>query len=225
MPAFERRMRWFLSNRPELSGNIARLDVPGVGRRYLAAILTRDRLHAILRVMLDEDEFLSPYGIRSLSKVHSARPYRTTVGGQAFKIDYQAAESESDLFGGNSNWRGPVWFPINYLIIESLQKFHHYYGDDFRVELPTGSGKLVNLNDVATKLSRRLMRIFLRDEAGRRPVYGDATRFQEDPLWRDYVLFHEYFHGDTGMGLGASHQCGWTALVAKLIQQSGGTLV
>jgi hypothetical protein len=175
--------------------------------------------------MLDEDEFLSPYGIRSLSKVHSARPYRTTVGGQAFKIDYQAAESESDLFGGNSNWRGPVWFPINYLIIESHQKFHHYYGDDLRVELPTGSGKLVNLNDVATKLSRRLMRIFLRDEAGRRPVYGDATRFQEDPLWRDYVLFHEYFHGDTGMGLGASHQCGWTALVAKLIQQSGGTLV
>jgi hypothetical protein len=187
--------------------------------------LTPQRLRAVLKVMLDEDEFLSPYGIRSLSKAHSRRPYRMTVGGHTFTIEYQPAESESDLFGGNSNWRGPVWFPINYLIIESLQKFHHYYGDDLKAELPSRSGNLTNLNDVATEISRRLMRIFLRDEAGRRPVYGESTRFQDDPLWRDYVLFHEYFHGDTGMGLGASHQCGWTALVAKLIQQSGGALV
>jgi hypothetical protein len=173
--------------------------------------------------MLDEDEFLSPHGIRSLSKVHSARPYSKTVGGHTFTIDYQPAESESELFGGNSNWRGPVWFPINYLIIEALQRFHHYYGDDLKVECPTGSGNLVNLNEVATELSRRLMRLFLRDEKGRRPIYGGSGKFQEDPLWRDKILFYEYFHGDNGAGLGASHQTGWTGLVAKLIQQSGGS--
>jgi hypothetical protein len=223
MPDFARRMNWFLSNRPELSGSIARLDVPGLGKRYLAAILTPERLRSILKHMLDEDEFLSPHGIRSLSKVHSARPYSKTVGGHTFTIDYQPAESESELFGGNSNWRGPVWFPINYLIIEALQRFHHYYGDDLKVECPTGSGNLVNLNEVATELSRRLMRLFLRDEKGRRPIYGGSGKFQEDPLWRDKILFYEYFHGDNGAGLGASHQTGWTGLVAKLIQQSGGS--
>jgi hypothetical protein len=223
MPDFARRMNWFLSNRPELSGSIARLDVPGLGKRYLAAILTPERLRSILKHMLDEDEFLSPHGIRSLSKIHSARPYSKTVGGHTFTIDYQPAESESELFGGNSNWRGPVWFPINYLIIEALQRFHHYYGDDLKVECPTGSGNLVNLNEVATELSRRLMRLFLRDEKGRRPIYGGSGKFQEDPLWRDKILFYEYFHGDNGAGLGASHQTGWTGLVAKLIQQSGGS--
>jgi hypothetical protein len=223
MPDFARRMNWFLSNRPELSGSMARIDVPGLGKRYLAAILTRERLQSILRYMLDEDEFLSPYGIRSLSKVHDARPYSMTVDGQPFTINYQPAESTSSLFGGNSNWRGPVWFPINYLIIEALQRFHHYYGDDLKVECPTGSGNLVNLDEVATELSRRLMRLFLRDEEGKRPVYGDARKLQEDPLWRDNILFYEYFHGDTGAGLGASHQTGWTGLVAKLIQQSGGS--
>jgi hypothetical protein len=172
--------------------------------------------------MLDEDEFLSPYGIRSVSKYHEAHPYILVVNGQTFSIDYQPAESESGLFGGNSNWRGPIWFPINYLIIESLQKFYHYYGDSVQVELPTGSGNLVTLHEVARDLSRRLIRLFLRDENGRRPVYGGTTVFQEDPHWRDLILFHEYFHGDNGAGLGASHQTGWTGLVAKLIQQSGG---
>ncbi|MGD8998440.1 MAG: glucosidase, partial [Anaerolineae bacterium] len=161
--------------------------------------------------------------IRSLSKVHGARPYSMTVDGQTFTVDYQPGESESDLFGGNSNWRGPVWFPVNYLIIEALQRFHHYYGDDLRVECPTGSGNLVNLNEVATELSRRLMRLFLRGEEGGRPVHGGSSKFQEDPLWRDKILFYEYFHGDNGTGLGASHQTGWTGLVAKLIQQSGGS--
>jgi hypothetical protein len=222
VPDFARRMRWFLRNRPNLSGNMARIDVPGLGERYLVAILTPGRLRSVLRYMLDEDEFLSPYGIRSLSKVYEAHPYSMTVDGKTFTIDYQPAESESSLFGGNSNWRGPVWFPVNYLIIEALQRFHHYYGDDLKVECPTGSGNLVNLNDVATELSRRLMRLFLRDEEGRRPMYGSEQRFQEDPLWRDRILFYEYFHGDNGAGLGASHQTGWTGLVAKLIQQSGG---
>jgi hypothetical protein len=219
---FARRMRWFTRNRPHLSGNMASIDVPGVGQRTITAILTRERLVRVLRYMLDEDEFLSPYGIRSLSKVHRDHPYDVSFGGAKFCIDYQPAESRTGLFGGNSNWRGPIWFPINYLIIESLQKFHHYYGDEFKVECPTGSGTWRTLDQVARELSRRLIRLFTRDGGGRRPVYGGTTTFQRDPHWRDMVLFYEYFDGDNGAGLGASHQTGWTGLVAKLIQQSGG---
>jgi hypothetical protein len=222
MPIFARRVEWFVKNRPHLAGNMASVDVPGVGQRTIAAILPPERLARVLRYMLDENEFLSEYGIRSLSKVHAENPYTLTVGGQSFTINYEPAESESGLFGGNSNWRGPVWFPINFLIIESLQKFHHYYGDDFKVAFPTGSGQLMNLWEVAEALSKRLIRLFLRNKEGKRPIYGGVTQFQGDPHWRDLILFHEYFHGDNGAGLGASHQTGWTGLVAKLIQQSGG---
>jgi hypothetical protein len=218
---FRRRLRWFTRQRPHLSGNMASVDVPGVGQRVLTAILTQERLESVLRYMLDENEFLSPYGIRSLSKVHHEHPYSVTFGGETFTINYQPAESQSGMFGGNSNWRGPVWFPINYLIIESLRKFHSYYGDACRVECPTGSGNAMTLDQVADELSQRLRRIFLRDEQGRRPVYGSTEVLQQDPHWRDLVLFYEYFHGDNGAGLGASHQTGWTGLIAQLIQQQG----
>jgi len=224
MPTFKRRMQWFVENRPELAGNMASVDVPGAGKRRLTAILTRGRLVRVLRRLLDPAEFLSPYGIRSVSKYHRDHPYSFTVNGQTHTVRYQPAESQTGLFGGNSNWRGPVWFPINYLLIESLQKFHHYYGDDLQVEHPTGSGNLRNLNQVAADLSCRLTRLFLRDSAGRRPIYGGTDVFQHNPHWRDHLLFHEYFHGDNGAGLGANHQTGWTGLVAKLIQQSGGLL-
>jgi len=220
---FTRRMRWFTRNRPHLGGNLACTDVPGVGGRILTALLTRERLVSVLRTMLDEDEFLSPYGIRSLSKVHLAQPYTVSYGEETFSIDYQPAESRTGLLGGNSNWRGPVWFPINYLIVESLQKFHRYYGEDLKVECPTGSGVMMTLDEVAQDLSRRLIRLFTRDLVGRRPVYGERARYRQDPHWRDLVLFYEYFHGDTGVGLGASHQTGWTGLVTELIQQSGGS--
>ena len=172
--------------------------------------------------MLDENEFLSEYGIRSVSKFHQKNPYKFYVGGQTHTIGYQPAESESGLFGGNSNWRGPIWFPINYLLIESLQKFHHYYGDSLKVECPTGSGQMMTLGEVATELSHRLVKMFLRNGDGNRPIYGGLKTFQKDPDWNDLVLFNEYFHGDNGAGLGASHKTGWTGLVAKLIQQSGG---
>lgn len=221
-PTLARRMNWFIRNRPHLSGNIAQVDIRGVGERRLMALLTRERLVRVLHYMLDENEFLSPYGIRSLSKYHEAHPYTLQVNGYSYTVGYEPAESRSGLFGGNSNWRGPVWFPINYLIIEALQKFHHYYGDSLQVEFPTNSGYLMNLGEVATELSKRLVRLFLPDEQGRRPIYGGLEPFQSDPHWRDYVWFYEYFHGDNGAGLGASHQTGWTGLVAKLIQQIGG---
>ncbi|MBE7555461.1 MAG: glucosidase [Anaerolineales bacterium] len=222
MPDFKRRLHWFVQNRFHLSGNIASVDVPGVGERRLVAFLTRERLVRVLQKMLDENEFLSGYGIRSVSKYHRDHPYSFDVDGQAHTVSYQPAESESGLFGGNSNWRGPIWFPINYLIIESLQKFHHYYGDDLKVECPTGSGQMMTLGEVAIELSQRLMRLFLRNAEGRRPIYGGLHLFQTDPHWRDLILFNEYFHGDNGAGLGASHQTGWTGVIAKLIQQSGG---
>src|ERR687887_108095 len=164
--------------------------------------------------MLDDKEFLSPYGIRSISQVHRERPFQLHVNGMAHSVTYEPAESSTGLFGGNSNWRGPIWFPVNYLLVESLQKFHHYLGEDFRVECPTGSGRMMNLWEVAAELSRRLSRIFLRDERGRRPVFGGIEKFQTDPRWRDLILFHEYFHGDDGAGIGASHQTGWTGLAA-----------
>jgi len=170
---------------------------------------------------LDEREFLSPYGIRALSQFHRNNPYTLRVNGNEHRVDYEPGESSTGLFGGNSNWRGPIWFPTNYLLVESLQKFHHYLGDDFKVEFPTGSGKMMNLWEVAGELSRRMTSIFLQDERGRRPVFGNLEKFQADPHWRDLVLFHEYFHGDSGAGVGASHQTGWTGVVTKLMQQSG----
>ncbi|MBV9209384.1 MAG: glucosidase [Acidobacteria bacterium] len=221
LKGFERRLEWFVNNRPDLTGNVASVVTPGRKERRLLSILDEDKLRRILKVMLDEEEFFSPYGIRALSRFHKEHPYKIRLDGTEYRVDYEPAESSTGLFGGNSNWRGPVWFPVNYLIIESLQKFHYYLGDDYKVECPTGSGRLLNLWEVAGEISRRLSRIFLRDESGRRPVFGDTEKFQTDPRWKDYVPFYEYFHGDTGAGLGASHQTGWTGLVAKLIQQSG----
>ena len=224
LPDFKRRLFWFFENRIYLrdNGNVACAKAAGDHSRRLLSIVNRDRLIKVLRPMLDENEFLSAYGIRSLSKFHKDHPYSFHVDGQAHTISYQPAESESGLFGGNSNWRGPIWFPINFLLIESLQKFHHYYGDSLQVECPTGSGRMMTLGRVATELSRRLVRLFLRNGHGERPIYGGQRVFREEPHWQDLILFNEYFHGDNGAGLGASHQTGWTGLVAKLIQQSGG---
>jgi hypothetical protein len=221
LPDFSRRMRWFIKNRPDLCGNIFSVDIPGEGERRLLSLVDPDRLRRLLERMLDPDEFLSPHGIRSVSKWHAAHPARVDLAGVTHTVTYEPAESTTGLFGGNSNWRGPIWFPINYLLVESLQRYHHYLGDDFTVELPAGSGDEHTLWEVATELSRRLIDIFLPDGDGRRPVNGGNVLFDTDPDWRDHVAFHEYFHGDTGAGLGASHQTGWTALVAKLIRQSG----
>ena len=190
------------------------------GPRVLLTIANRNKLERIYRYMLDENEFLSPYGIRALSKFHREHPFTLQVDGQTHSVNYEPAESTTDLFGGNSNWRGPIWFPMNFLLIESMQRVHFYYGDDFKVEFPTGSGQKKTLWNAAGELSRRLSHIFLRRD-GRRPVYGDAELMQKDPFWRDLILFYEYFNGETGAGLGASHQTGWTALVAKLLEQSG----
>lgn len=229
LPGFKQRMEWFINNRPDLRQNVACMESPGIGARRLLAICYKppggneeqNKLRRILHKMLDENEFLSPYGIRSVSKYHQSHPYLLKLDGEEYRIDYEPAESTNAMFGGNSNWRGPIWFPINYLIIESLQKFHYYLGDDFKVEFPTGSGNQMNLWEVSQELSKRLNKIFLKDESDKRPVYGDLEKFQTDPNWRDLILFHEYFHGDDGAGLGASHQTGWTGLVAKLIQQCG----
>jgi hypothetical protein len=222
LPGFKRRMQWFIENHPEFNAHLVEATRRGSsGIRRLLSIVTRDQLPRVLGFMLDEAEFLSAHGIRAVSRVHAAHPYVLRLGDMEHRVDYEPAESSSALFGGNSNWRGPVWFPVNYLLIESLQKFHHFYGDDVKVPCPTGAGPTLNLWDVSADLSRRLARIFLRDDAGRRPVYGGAETFQQDPHWRDLLLFYEYFHGDNGAGIGASHQTGWTALVAKLLQQSG----
>ena len=221
LPGFRQRMDWFVANRPDLCQNLAPLLRHGIEERHLLSALTPDRLRRVLERLLDEAEFLSPHGIRSVSKFHEANPYTLRVDGQEYRVDYEPAESRTGLFGGNSNWRGPVWLPINFLLIESLQRFHYYFGEDFKVEFPTGSGRRLNLGDVAGELSRRLSRLFLRDAQGRRPVFGGTEKFQTDPHFRDYPLFFEYFHGDNGAGIGASHQTGWTALVAKLLQQSG----
>jgi hypothetical protein len=183
--------------------------------------VNRKHLKRVLSRMLDETEFLSPYGVRGLSRYHSDHPYEVHVNGNMSRVEYEPAESSTGLFGGNSNWRGPIWFPVNYLLVESLQKFHHYYGEDFKVECPTHSRNESDLWQVAAEISRRLTHIFLRDSNGRRPVAGGIDLFQSDPHWRDLILFYEYFHGDNGAGIGASHQTGWTGLVAKLIEQSG----
>ena len=221
MQGFKRRMQWFIDNRRDLTHNVASMVVPGKGERRLLSLCDPDQLRRVLRRMLDEEEFLSPYGIRSLSRAHRNKPYVFSGDGVEHSVGYEPGESQTGLFGGNSNWRGPVWFPLNYLLIESLQRFHHYLGDEFKVECPVRSGKMMTLWEVAAEISRRLSRIFLRDEKGQRAVYDGASLFQTDPYWRDLVLFYEYFHGDTGAGLGASHQTGWTGLVAKLLQQSG----
>jgi hypothetical protein len=221
LPGFRRRMEWFINNRPEF-GEYVESEMCGdrCTRRFLS-LVNRDRLRSVLRYMLDQNEFLSPHGIRAVSQFHKDNPYVLGVDGMEYRVDYEPAESSTGLFGGNSNWRGPIWMPVNYLIIESLQKFHHFLGDDYTIEFPTGSGRMVNLWDIAAELSRRLTHIFLQDSDGRRPVYGGTEKFQHDPHWRDLILFYEYFHGDVGAGIGASHQTGWTALVAKLMQQSG----
>ena len=221
LPGFKRRLEWFIENRKDLTRNVACMKTPGRGERRLLSIVDRDQLRRVLSWMLDEREFLSDYGIRALSRYHKDHPYVLNVKGNEHRVSYEPAESSTGLFGGNSNWRGPVWFPVNFLIIESLQKYHHYLGDSYKVECPTGSGQMMTLWEVAEELSRRLSRIFLRDADGRRPVFGGMEKFQSDPHWRDLILFNEYFHGDNGAGLGASHQTGWTALVAKLIQQGG----
>lgn len=197
------------------------MRTPGMGERRLLAVAYRERLEKVLTVMLDEREFLSSFGIRAVSRYHKDNPYILKVNGDDHRVDYEPGESTNGLFGGNSNWRGPIWFPVNFLLIESLQKFHHYYGDDFKIECPTGSGNTMNLWEVSQELSRRLSHIFLRNVDGIRPVYGENTKMQKDPHFRDHVLFYEYFHGDNGSGVGASHQTGWTGLVAKLLQQSG----
>ncbi len=221
LPGFRERLEWFLKHHAKISGNAASLTRTGMAERRLFSVVNEERLRLILQRALDENEFLSPFGLRSMSRFHCEHPYRLTLGGQAYEVNYQPAESQTSLFGGNSNWRGPVWFPLNYLIIEALQKFDHYYGADFKIECPTGSGNWMTLWDVSTELSQRLIRLFTNDEQGRRAIFGGVETLQSDPNWHDYIPFHEYFHGDNGAGLGASHQTGWTALVAKLIQQSG----
>jgi len=220
-PGFSRRLDWFVEHRPDLTSDVACMKTHGQRNRRLLSIVGGDQLRQVLRVMLDEREFLSPYGIRSISRAHKDRPYVLHVDGHEYRVDYEPAESSTGLFGGNSNWRGPIWFPINFLLVEALQKFHHYFGDEFTVECPTGSGQLMTLAEVAREISQRLTRIFLDDADGRRPVFGGHDLFQTDPDWHDLIPFHEYFNGDTGAAVGASHQTGWTALVAKLLQQSG----
>ena len=221
LPNLHRRIEWFLRNRPELAENVARIDLGGTRERRLLAIVNPDRLRSILRRVFDPKEFLSPNGIRMLSAAHRRTPYVLRVGGREWRCDYEPAESTSGLFGGNSNWRGPIWMPLNFLLIEALQKFHYYLGDDYQIEFPTGSGRMMSLWDISLELQRRLVGLFRRGPDGRRPFNGSVDVFQNDPHWRDQILFHEYFNGDTGEGLGASHQTGWTALVAKMIQQLG----
>ena len=222
LAGFRRRMQWFLDNRPDLARHIAcmlpRMGEEGVHR--LLSIPSRARLERVLRYLLDESEFLSPHGIRSVSRVHAERPYVFDAGGATYSVDYVPGESNTGLFGGNSNWRGPVWFPINYLVLEALERYHHFYGDDLTVECPAGSGRRLDLGQVAQELARRLGSLFLPDAGGRRPCHGDDARYATDPHWKDLVLFHEYFHGETGRGVGASHQTGWTALVLRSIEDT-----
>jgi Glycosyl hydrolase family 63 C-terminal domain len=220
LPGFAKRTNWFLQNRPELARHIStttKLGEATVTQRLLS-IAPRDYLVRVLRYVLDEREFLSPFGIRSMSRVHVEHPFIFRSNGDEYRVDYEPSESRSGLFGGNSNWRGPVWLPINYLLIEALERYHHFYGDDLRVEYPTGSGNHATLLEVSRDLSRRIASLFLPDDRGRRPVHGDDPRWASNPNWRDHVLFYEYFDGDTGRGLGASHQTGWTALVVRLVE-------
>ena len=217
IPEVRALSRWFVEKRPELVANIHHPGLPGYKDRRLLAILDEKKLRRVLSYLLDENEFLSPFGIRSLSRYHAGHPFVFHAGGQEHRVDYLPAEPNTGMFGGNSNWRGPVWMPVNALIIRALLNFYIYYGNDFTVECPTGSGKLKTLYQIAGEITNRLSNIFLRDDKGQRPVYGGSTKFQDDPHWRDHVLFYEYFHGDNGAGLGASHQTGWTGVVAGLM--------
>jgi hypothetical protein len=217
MPGFRKRLEWFLNHRPDLAGLVSHWESPGRGQRRLLSMLRGHRMKKLLKRMLDETEFLSDYGVRALSRAHLDEPFVLKIGAVDQSVRYSPAESESRQFGGNSNWRGPIWFPLNFLIVESLQKFHHYYGNDFKVECPTGSKNFLTLDEVATELSRRLSRIFLKDGKGERAVLRHQPALQEDPFYQDCIPFYEYFHGDTGRGVGASHQSGWTSLIAKLL--------
>jgi len=221
LPGFRRRMQWFMDNHPDVPDHIDMTQRSPRGVRRLLSLANRRQLKRILCRMLDETEFFSPYGIRALSRYHLEHPYEVEVNGRVSRVDYEPAESTTGIFGGNSNWRGPIWFPVNYLLIESLQKYHHYYGEDFKIECPTHSKQEMDLWQVAGEISKRLTRIFLRDKDGNRPFAGGENLFNTDPHWRDLILFYEYFHGDNGAGIGASHQTGWTGLVAKLLEQSG----
>jgi hypothetical protein len=226
LPGFRKRLDWFLKHRQDLARHIAYLErdcAEGTSHGHrLLAIPSRERLVRVLRYLLDENEFLSPYGVRSLSRFHREHPFVCRAGGTEQRVAYDPAESTTGMFGGNSNWRGPVWFPVNFLLVEALQRYHHFYGDDFTVECPTGSGRRLTLEGVAREIGARLGRLFLPGADGRRPYHGSDARFAADPHWRDLVLFYEYFDGDTGRGLGASHQTGWTALVARLLEEFGG---
>jgi hypothetical protein len=214
-------MQWFLDNRKDLARYITCMARHDVGKKdrshYLLAIPSKERLQRALAYMLNEAEFLSPFGLRSVSHFHKDHPYCYQVGGEEWRVDYEPGESESGLFGGNSNWRGPIWFPINFLLIESLERYHHFYGDDLKAEFPTGSGNWLTLKQVAHELARRLVSLFMPDANGQRPCHGGEARYATDPNWKDLCLFHEYFHADTGRGCGASHQTGWTALVARIL--------
>jgi hypothetical protein len=221
LPDFRERMEWFITNRPEFRPNLDASKTTPQGIQRQLSLVTKDRLPRLLSYMLNENEFLSPYGIRSVSRFHLDHPFVTYLDGEVYRVDYEPAESRTRIFGGNSNWRGPIWFPLNFLIVEALQRFHYYYGDSLRVECPVGSGKQMTLWEVAAEISHRLSRLFLRGEGGTRPALAAQKPFATDPHWRDLLLFHEYFNGDTGAGLGASHQTGWTALVAKLLEQNG----
>jgi hypothetical protein len=219
LPGFGERMRYFHEQRSDLAMLISRWSEPGADGRHLLSLMRVFRMTKVLERMLDETEFLSPHGVRAVSRRYLDHPYEFEYGGQQYGMKYAPAESESGLFGGNSNWRGPVWMPVNFLLVESLRRFHSYYGNDFKIECPVGSGQQLTLGEVADHLCRRLIGLFLRDQDGRRPVFNDCATFQTDPHFRDLILFHEYFDGDTGRGLGAGHQTGWTGLVANLIDQ------
>jgi hypothetical protein len=219
LPEFYKRMKWFMQHKPKEAGPILRRDEGEAGKGfYLLAVPSKERLLKVLKYVLDENEFLSPYGIRALSKFHKDHPYTFDLDGQRSLIDYEPGESQCGIFGGNSNWRGPVWMPLNFLLVESLERYHCFYGEDLKVECPTGSGHWMNLGEVARFIAQRLNGLFLPDEKGNRPCHGGDARFAADPAWKDLALFYEYFNGDNGKGLGASHQTGWTALVAKLLE-------
>jgi hypothetical protein len=222
LPGFSKRMRWFLDNRKDLARHTSYMAGPPNdphGNHRLLAVPSRERLVRVLGYVLDESEFLSPYGVRALSRMHLERPYRLHADGREYAVDYVPGASASGLFGGNSNWRGPIWFPVNHLLVEALQRYHHFYGDTLKVECPTGSGCWLDLGEVATELARRLSSLFLPGADGRRPCHGLDTRYAADPYWRELVLFHEYFHGDDGSGVGASHQTGWTALATSALEE------
>jgi hypothetical protein len=216
-PTFQGHWRRFVALYPGVEALLPMLMEPGAGGSRCFGLVRPEQLARLLACLLDEDEFLSPYGLRSVSRRHAEAPLDVDVGGQVHRLDYEPGESTSDLFGGNSNWRGPIWLPMNRLLLLALEQYHAYVGEDYRVECPTGSGRRLTLHEVSRELAGRLARIFLRGADGRRPVFGDVALFNEDPHWRDLIPFHEYFHGDTGRGCGASHQTGWTGLIAELL--------